>query len=308
MDVARILAKTPAELVETDIVDYALAKLATSQIRDIYVLARRGPAQVKFTPPEIKEIGGLASADVVVRANELELDPQSAAEVANDPEAQRNLEYLHAYALRPLTGKPRRIYFRFLVSPVELIGQEGKVQAVRIERNELRADASGTLSAQGSGEFEVVRAGLVLRSVGYKGIPLEDVPYDTRSGIIPNDKGRVKEPGTGAIRPGEYVVGWAKRGPSGVIGTNKPDAMETVERMLADIPQTTPARQPDPAAIEGLLEERQLEFIDMNEWRVLDQIEVANGVTLGKPRVKFTRLQDMLEALHAHIKLKREHG
>jgi ferredoxin--NADP+ reductase len=238
---------------------------------------------------------------------ELQLDPQSEAEVASDPEVQRNLEHLRSYALRPLTGKPRRIHFRFLVSPVEMLGQGEKVQAVQIERNELRADVNGALSAQGTGDFETIAAGLVLRSVGYKGIPLKHVPYDTRSGIIPNDQGRVKEPDTGAIRSGEYVVGWAKRGPSGVIGANKPDAVETVERMLADIPRLTPARQPDPAAIEGLLEERQLEFIDINEWRMLDQIEVAKGATLGKPRVKFTRIEEMLEALHAYIKLKRDH-
>lgn len=304
MDVARILAKSVEELRNTDIAEYALEKLATSQIKDIHVLSRRGPAQVKFTPPEIKEFGELAIADVVVNEDELELDPLSAAEAAESSESQRNLEHLQEYAARELTGKPRRVHFRFLVSPVELQEEEGKVGAVRIEVNELRADATGYLNAHGIGEFETIPAGLVLRSVGYKGIPLEDVPYDKRRGTIPNDQGRVKDPGSGNIIVGEYVVGWAKRGPSGVIGTNKPDAVETVQMMLTDLPNIPPAPQPDPMAIDGLLEERQLQFVTIEGWRILDRLELENGKTQGKPRVKFTRIQDMLEALHAEIHLK----
>lgn len=306
MDVARILAKSVDELRDTDITDYALEKLATSQIKDIYVLSRRGPAQVKFTPPEIREFGELTVADVVVNKTELDLDPLSAAEAAESTETQRNLEHLHEYAGRELTGKPRRVHFRFLVSPVELLGQEGRVSAVRIEKNELCADETGYLNAHGIGEFETIPAGLVLRSVGYKGIPLEDVPYDQRRGTIPNTQGRVKDPATGDVLVGEYVVGWAKRGPSGVIGTNKPDAAETVQTMLADLPHTPPAPQADPLAIDGLLEERQLEFVTIEGWRLLDQLEVANGKAQGKPRVKFTRIQDMLAALHAEIHLKAE--
>lgn len=297
MDVARILAKSVDELRETDMTDYALATLATSRIKDVYVLARRGPAQVKFTPPEIKEFGELAMADVVVSEADLLLDPASAAEAAADPEAQRNLEHLHEYANRPLSGKPRRVHFRFLTSPVELLGEDGRVSAVRVEKNELRTDDKGYLNAHGTGVFETIPAGLVLRSVGYKGIPLADVPYDKRSGIIPNDQGRVKDPERGQMLVGEYVVGWAKRGPSGVIGTNKPDAMETVEKMLVDLPVITPAPKPDPAAIDALLEERQIEVVTIDGWRILDRLETENGKAQGKPRVKFTRIQDMLAAL-----------
>lgn len=304
MDVARILAKSIDELRDTDITEYALAKLATSQIKDIYILSRRGPAQVKFTPPEIKEFGELTIADVVVNEAELELDPLSAAEAAASSETQRNLEHLHGYATSEVTGKPRRVHFRFLVSPVELIGDEGKVSAIRIEKNVLAADEQGYLNAVGIGEFETIPAGLVLRSVGYKGIPLEDVPYDQRRGTIPNEQGRVKEPKSGAFLVGEYVVGWAKRGPSGVIGTNKPDAVETVALMLADLAHTPPAPQPDPLAIDALLEERQLNFVTIEGWRILDQLETENGKAQGKPRVKFTRIQDMLTALHAEIHLK----
>jgi len=304
MDVARILAKSADELRSTDIADHAIEVLAHSNIEDIYVLARRGPAQVKFTPPEIKEFGELANADVVVAQAELALDPLSAAEAAASTETQRNLEHLQGYAARTLTGKERRVHFRFRVSPVELIEEDGKVSAVRLEKNQLRADETGYLNADGTGDFETIPACLVLRSVGYKGIPLEDVPYDKRSGIIPNDQGRVKHAESGEPVIGEYVVGWAKRGPSGVIGTNKPDAAETVATMLGDVPDIPPAPQPDPTAIDGLLEERQLNFVTIEGWRILDKIELAQGEAQGRPRVKFTRIQDMLEALHAEIHLK----
>jgi ferredoxin--NADP+ reductase len=304
MDVARILARSADELQTTDLVDPALEKLATSRIKDIYVLSRRGPAQVKFTPAEIKEFGELENADVVVNPSELELDPNSAAEVATNTEARKNIEHLREYAARELTGKPRRVHFRFLVSPVEIIGENGKVTAVRVEKNELRLDETGNLNAHGTGQFETIPAGLVLRSVGYKGIPLADVPYDTRTGIIPNVDGRVKDPETGARLIGEYVVGWAKRGPTGVIGTNKPDSAETVQRMLEDIPSLPPAAEPDPAAIDALLEERKLHFVTIDHWHMLDQIEMMTGAARGKPRVKFIRVQDMLEALNAAVKLK----
>lgn len=297
MDVARILAKSADELRDTDMTDYALATLAASRIKDIYVLARRGPAQVKFTPPEIKEFGELVMADVVVSEADLRLDPASAAEAAADTEAQRNLEYLHDYTNRPLSGKTRRVHFRFLTSPVELLGEDGRVSAVRVEKNELRADDKGYLNAHGTGIFETIPAGLVLRSVGYKGIPLADVPYDKRSGIIPNDQGRVKDPEQGAVVAGEYVVGWAKRGPSGIIGNNKPDAAETVDMMLADLSIITPAPNPDPAAIDALLEERQIQVVTIDGWRILDRLETENGKAQGKPRVKFTRIRDMLAAL-----------
>ncbi len=297
MDVARILARSVAELKGTDIADYALDQLATSQVRDIYVLARRGPAQVKFTPAEIKELGELAAADIIVDPDELELDPISAAEVANDSEARKNIAHLQAYAARSLTGKPRRIHFRFLVSPVAISGPDGHVTAVRIEKNHLLADAAGTLNAQGTGQFETLPAGLILRSVGYKGSPLADVPYEPRTGTIPNEQGRVKNPATATVVPGEYVVGWAKRGPTGVIGTNRPDAIETVQRMLEDVPLLTPASEPDPTAMDRLLAARKLPFVTIEDWRVIDSIEVAKGTAQGKPRVKFTRVQEILDVL-----------
>jgi len=297
MDVARILARSVDELKGTDIADYALDQLATSQVRDIYVLARRGPAQVKFTPAEIKELGELADADIIVDPDELALDPVSAAEIANDNEARKNMEHLQTYAARSLTGKSRRVHFRFLASPVEISGEDGRVTAVRIEKNRLLVDAAGTLNAQGTGQFATLPAGLILRSVGYKGVPLADVPYEPRTGTIPNEQGRVKNPATAARVSGEYVVGWAKRGPTGVIGTNRPDAIETVQRMLEDVRLLTPAPEPDPAAINRLLAARKLAFVTIEDWRMIDGIEVARGNAQGKPRLKFTRVQEILDLL-----------
>ena len=297
IDVARILAKSVAELRETDIADYALAKLAHSQVTDIYVLARRGPAQVKFTPPEFKEFGELAEADVVVDAAQLELDADSAAVVASDSILQRNLVCLHEFAERPLSGKPKRVYFQFLRSPVAILGADDRVTQVRVEINRLEKTATGYIASVGTGEFETIQAGLVLRSVGYRGLPMADVPYDERSGVIPNRQGRVIQPSTGKAVCGEYVVGWAKRGASGVIGTNKPDANETVELMIADLPTTPAAAEPNPQAVVELLQQRNIRYITLEEWQHLDSMETEAGEQQGRPRVKITSVDEMLDAL-----------
>lgn len=305
MDVARILVRSVDDLRQTDITHYALEQLTPSAIADVYVLARRGPAQVKFTPAELKEFGELDNVDVIVRPQDLELDATSAAAVEADSVARRNLELLREFAQRSPLGRPRRVHFRFLVSPVEVIGDaQDRVAALRLERNVLGHNSRGELSARGTGEYETLEISLLLRSVGYRGIPLEGVPYDTHAGTIANKAGRVVNPESGDPIPGEFVVGWAKRGPTGVIGTNKPDAVETVRRMVEDMPNLPGAPIPDPAAIDALLEERQLEFVSIEGWRILDQLEVAEGTPLGKPRVKFTHIQDMLEALRAAVKVK----
>jgi ferredoxin--NADP+ reductase len=300
MDVARILAKTVDELKTTDIADHALDALAQSRIKNIFVLSRRGPAQVKFTNPEIKEFGELADAEPVVHAADLVLDALSAQEIANDREAQRNLEILQKYAAQPAQGKRRQVHFRFLVSPVEIMDDgRSNVGAVRLERNALRATADGYLNAHGTGETLIIPAGLVLRSVGYKGTPLADVPFDERTGTIHNRDGRVVERATGQPVSGEYVVGWAKRGPTGVIGTNKPDAADTVARLLEDVPHLTPAPQPD--AIEALLQARRIPYISLEGWRMLDQIETMRGRDAGRPRVKFIGREEMLQALRGSL-------
>jgi len=299
MDVARILAKSVDELKGTDIADHALAALAESNIKDIYVVARRGPAQVKFTNAEIREMGHLELADTVVLDRELRLDRASSAAIEGDTAMQKNLDYLRAYTEIGLTGKPRRVHFRFLLSPTEIIGEDGKIVAVKLERNELRPAVSGDIKASGTGQFETIPAGLILRSVGYKGVPLPGVPFDKRNGVIPNEVGRVIDLDTGRTIAGEYVAGWIKRGPTGVIGTNKPDSVESVNSMFDDLQQgkIPTAAEPDPAAVTALLQARGVHFVTQDAWKQIDAAEVSAGKERGKPRVKIIDKAAMMAVL-----------
>jgi ferredoxin--NADP+ reductase len=264
-------------------------------------VARRGPAQVKFTNAEIREMGHLELADAIVLDRELRLDRASSAAIEGDTAMQKNLDYLRAYTEIGHTGKPRRVHFRFLLSPTEIIGKDGKIVAVKLERNELRASVSGDIKAAGTGQFETIPAGLILRSVGYKGIPLPGVPFDTRHGVIPNEVGRVIDLDTGRVITGEYVAGWIKRGPTGVIGTNKPDSIESVNSMFDDLQQgkIKPAPEPDPAAVTALLKERGVRYVTQDEWKQIDAAEVAAGKERGKPRVKIIEKEAMLAVLGA---------
>ena len=301
MDVARILAKSAAELKTSDIADHALAALEQSNIKRVYVVARRGPAQSKFTNVEIREFGHLDVADVIVDKAELRLDAASSASVQDDTSAQKNMDYLNAYSEMGSTGKPHQVFFRFLLSPVEIIGDDGKIVAVKLEKNRLRPTNTGYINSEGTGEFETIECGMVLRSVGYKGLPLPGVPYNERRGTIPNDVGRIVDPATEKPLYGEYVVGWAKRGPTGVIGTNKPDSIETVNSLLDDLRsgKITPATNADPDAVTALLAQRNVRYVSIAEWRVLRDMEVAKGVEEGRPRVKFTDRAEMLAILDA---------
>jgi ferredoxin/flavodoxin---NADP+ reductase len=297
MDVTRMLVTDPDELATTDIADYALAALRTSQVREVVMLGRRGPAQAAFTSPELKEFGELKGVDVIVDPADLELDEASAAFVASDKTATKNLAMLREYAARGNTGAPRRIVMRFLVSPAELLGAE-RVESVRIERNILVAGSDGSTRAKGTGEFDIINAGLVLRSVGYKGAPLAEVPYDPDKGTIPNLEGRVTESPGGPVVAGQYVVGWAKRGPSGVIGTNKPDAGATIARLVEDLPTLALAPTRDDEAVETLLRERQVDLVTYKDWAALDAHETAQGAAQGRPRVKVTNVSEMLAVIH----------
>ena len=300
MDVARMLALTGAELRRTDTADHAIEMLDRSEIREIVVLGRRGPAQAAFTNPEIKELGEMEDADVVVDPADVELDPASRAFIESD-EADKtsrvNVEILSKLAAREPAGKRRRIVLRFLASPVEIVG-DGRVEKVVIGRNEL-VDEGGTLRAKDTGEREELECGLVLRSVGYTGIPIEGVPFDRKRGLILNEGGRVLDSHNAGHRVGHYTAGWIKRGPSGVIGTNKKDALETVQHLLAEIASGTlldPA-SPEPSAVEELLAERGVRFVSFEDWQAIDRAEVGRGEPHGRPRVKFVRIEEMLEAL-----------
>ena len=301
MDVARILARTPEELYGTDIADYALEALRRSEVEEIYILGRRGPAQAAFTNPEIKELGEMADADIIVECDDASLDELSATHLkkARDRSAIRNVKILQSYVDRGLSGKSRRIILRFLVSPYAILGVE-KVEAMKLAKNELYLDDNGNLRPRATGEYETLPFDMIFRSVGYRGVPLPDVPFYDRWGTIPNDQGRVltKHEGRERLR-GNYVVGWIKRGPSGIIGTNKPDAIETAERFLEDL-QAGDTLQPRNTRAESIIElarMRKPNFISFAEWKILDAIELQRGAESGRSRVKFTTVEEMLEAL-----------
>jgi ferredoxin--NADP+ reductase len=297
VDVTRILAKTADELLETDMADHAVEALRRSNVKDIYMLGRRGPAQGKFTTKELRELGELANADVVVDPEDMELDFVSEASLADDPTVAKNVEVLRDFSGRAPSGKPRRVHIKFLSSPVEVVGDE-KVTGLRVEKNELR-DQDGWLAAVGTGETEVLPVGLVLRSVGYRGVALPEVPFDEKRGVIPNQLGRVTEAAGGAVVPGEYVAGWIKRGPTGVIGTNKADAAESVRCLLEDAPGLARVADADvsPEAVEGYLEAKGVRFFPFDHWLELDALELEAGRAQGRPRVKLTRVEEMLKRM-----------
>jgi ferredoxin--NADP+ reductase len=288
IDCARMLALTAEELAPTDTVDAAAEAIARSPLREILMLGRRGPVQAAFTPPELKELGEMAGAEPVVSPHDLELDPASKTELEADRErAKRNFELLEEYAAREPEGKPRRIVLRFLVSPVAILG-EGRVEAVEIVRNEL-VEEEGRIVARPTGETETIPCGLVLRSVGYQGVALPGVPFDERRGTIPNSGGRVD----GADRT--YVAGWIKRGPSGVIGTNKKDATETVELLLDDA-RAGKLRHESTQTLEGLLDAKGVSYVEYTGWQAIDTAERAAGEPRGRPRVKLTAWEELLRA------------
>jgi ferredoxin--NADP+ reductase len=306
LDVARMLTLTHDELAQTDIADHALEVLDASNVREIVVVGRRGPAQAAFTNPELLELGELADADVIVDAEELER-ALAIADPHMDPTAERNVSVLRDYAGRAPTGKGKRVILRFLLSPTELIGDGNGVRTVVMARNALQAGKDGSLRAEPTGETESIDAGLVMRAIGYRGIALPGVPFDERTATIPNTGGRVLGglPGVPAYAPesslsevlaGEYAVGWIKRGPSGVIGTNKKDAQETVDALLEDLTTGTHLHpsDPSPQAIESLLAERVAALVTYEGWSEIDRHEQALGEPHGRPRVKLTRIEQLL--------------
>ena len=302
VDVARILCHVPAELAKTDMADHAIDALAKSNIKEVVVLGRRGPAQAAFTTPEVKELGELVDTDVFVLPEEAKLDPLSQIALARskDRSSEKKVEILQEFAQAKPDGKSRKLIIRFLVSPVELIGDgQGRVKAMRLVKNELYATEAGTLRPRATNQFEELPVDLVFRSVGYRGVPLPGVPFHEKWGVILNEKGRVLDPETQKPVVGEYTAGWIKRGPSGVIGANKPDAVETVTCMLEDLDNGSILNpsQPEAAAIEKLIRQRQPNYFSYQDWLRLDEIEVARGQQTGRPRVKFTRIEEMLAAL-----------
>ena len=299
LDVARILAKNPEELAETDIADYALKTLRKSQLEDIWLVGRRGPLQAAFSPVELREFLELPEADVMIEENALELDAESQhiLETISGKDTKKNIEILKQMSAMAASGKKRKVHFLFLASPLEISG-DGKVEKIRMVRNQLVKKEDGSLRPQATDKIVEEDAGLVFRSIGYHGKPLADLPFDQKSGTIPNECGQVKDPENGnLLRNREYVAGWIKRGPSGVIGTNKQDAVETVHRMLETFlkEKMESGKNVSNPDIVLLLEKRKVEFVSFADWKLLDAHEIEAGQKQGRPRVKLTSTAEMLE-------------
>ncbi|MGB3364174.1 MAG: FAD-dependent oxidoreductase [Thermodesulfobacteriota bacterium] len=302
VDVARILCRTEEELMQTDIADYALEALKNSNVKEVYLLGRRGPAQAAFTNPEVKELGNLDDAHAITRIEEVELDEftKELLESKEDRSLVKKIEILNAYSEEIEFQKSKKLHIRFLVSPLEIIGdQEGRVKAIKLVKNELYKTDDGTLRPRATNETEELEVGLVFRSIGYHGVPLPDVPFHEKWGVIHNEKGRVIDPETNLHVHGIYSTGWIKRGPTGVIGTNKLDSGETVECIIEDIvagnllsPETS-----EPGHISDLMNERQPQHFSYEDWLKLNELEILKGEEQGRPRVKYTSIDDMLDAV-----------
>jgi ferredoxin--NADP+ reductase len=298
VDVARMLALAESEIRCTDTTDAAIEAILASPIEEIVMLGRRGPAQASFTTPELKELGELADADVVVDPADLELDEASEAALS-DTTVARNMDVLREYATREPTGKRRRLVLRFCVSPVAIHGAS-KVEAIEVVRNRLVADELGTVRAVPTEEREIIPCGLVFRSVGYRGTALDGVPFDEGSCTIRNRGGRVVDEAGEPVR-GVYCAGWIKRGPTGIIGTNKKDATETVEALLEDARSGELPGTGQPAeAVDTLLAERAVPVVAYGGWEAIDSVERGRGEPLGRPRVKLVSWDELLRHATSH--------
>jgi len=303
MDVARILAKPTSVLAGTDLADHALQALASSHVQTIHLVARRGPVQAACTTPELRELGELEGVDVVVNPRDLELDVASEAQLAamDDRNPAKNLEVMRDWAARSLTGATRQVVLHFNASPVALSGTDN-VESMTVVKNRLESDGKGGVRAVATDERYDIPVGVVFRSVGYKGRAIAGVPFDERNGVVPNIVGRVVEQaGSTTTVPGLYVAGWIKRGPQGIIGTNKLCATDTVTQVLADVAAgAIPTISDSLPSLDALLAERQVTVTSWSDWQTIDKEEQARGAAAGRPRVKITNVGEMLEIIAAH--------
>ncbi len=301
VDVARVLCLGEGELSKTDIADYALKKLAASNIKEVFLIGRRGPAQAAFTNPELRELGNMEGASAVTFEKDMRLDPLTKEILGEkpDPATEKKLEILRSFLSNSSEGKKKNLYFRFLLSPAAIDGNEdGKVSGVTFVKNRLVRRDDGNITAVSTNQTERMEAGLVFRSIGYRGVPLKDVPFDEKTGVIPNSSGRVLDRSGGKPVEGLYATGWIKRGATGVIGTNKTDSAETVDLMIEDFSAgrhfvpTLPEN-----SIDRLLEKTKPNYVSYRKWSLLDTKEKKRGEKEGRPRVKYTSVEEILKAL-----------
>ena len=295
VDVCRILCKTADELRHTDIAGYALEILAQSRIRDVYMIGRRGPAQAKFTHPELRELGELADCDPILAPHDLELNRASREELADrrNRAISKSYEVLQAFTARPAPTRHRRCHIQFLKSPTELKGEK-KLERVVLARNRLEGEPSRQVACE-TGEVEELACGVLFRSIGYRGVAIPGVPFDDHRGVFPNQDGRIVD-GQNVV-PGLYVTGWIKRGPTGIIGTNREDSVATVNSLLADLPNLPAGPKTGADGLIALLQSRAVRVVSYADWQKIDAAEVRRGETAGKPREKFARVEEMLEVL-----------
>ncbi|MBV8297670.1 MAG: FAD-dependent oxidoreductase [Acidimicrobiia bacterium] len=289
VDVARVLSKMAGQLRSTDVPGHVLRALSRSRIRDVVIIGRRGPAQAKFTTKELRELGELAGTDVIVDPADLEPDAAGEAALQRNPAARHNLDVLRDWSERTPAGRPRRLHVRFLLRPVAITGQTAAT-GIQLARQRL----DGSSRTADTGERIHLPAQLVLRSVGYRGVPVPGLPFDQDRGIVPNSSGRVLRGGVPA--PGEYVTGWIKRGPTGVIGTNKQDSSETVRCLLQDAAMLPPPQTRDPDAIMALLHQRGVRVVDWRGWEAIDALEINAGLARDASRVKIADRTRLLSA------------
>ncbi len=299
IDAARFLLRTPAELEKTDVAAHALEALRNSKVREVFILGRRGPEQASFTPPELKEFGEMEDVDPIVAPKELAgcVIP----ETAGGSQQEKNLKILQSFAARQPGAKTKKLHLRFLVSPTEIIADAaGNVDGLVLEKNRLEVQPDGTVSARGTGETEVLDVGMVLTAIGFAAKPIAGVPFDEKARVIANEDGRVVDPVSRNVIANEYVVGWARTGPQGLIGAHKGASAHVVEYMIADGAGLEARELPEREAIDSLLRQRGVQIVSFNDWKRLDDVEVARGERRGAPRDKIVDVETMLEVLAQH--------
>jgi ferredoxin--NADP+ reductase len=291
-----MLLRSPAELEKTDIAAHALEVLRHSQVREVYILGRRGPEQASFTPTELREFGEMEDVDPIVAPEELAgcIIPED----AGNSQHWKNLKILQSFAARRPSTKAKKLYLRFLVSPTEIIaGADGSVCGIALERNRLEVQPDGVVRARGTGEIEILDVGMVLPAIGFASKRIPGVPYDEKAKVISNEDGRVVDPVNHSVIANEYVVGWARTGPQGLIGTHKAASAHVVEHMIDDSVGLEARELPGRDVILTLLQKRGVQVVSFNDWKRLDEVEVARGERRGAPRDKIVDVETMLEVL-----------
>ena len=299
IDCARILCQDPENLAKTDIAQHALEALRQSQVEEVFLIGRRGPVQAAFTPAEVRELLHLPKVDAVMRASDLELDEHSKEELSKaSRNTKLNMEILQQIHDQGDRGNPRKLHLCFLISPTKIEGSE-RVEGLELVHNEIVKEG-GVLKAKATDEVMHLNVDMVFRSIGYRGEAIPGLPFDDRRGTIPNDQGQLLDGVDGKLLNQEYTAGWIKRGPSGVIGTNKQDAMETVSRLKQNW-QTSQTLQPKLVQHDllDLLKQKKIQFVSFEDWKKLDKFELEQGQLNGKSRQKICEVEEMLDLIQS---------